>query len=377
MIKSTTFVVLTALVASQAFAHSGPHSIRPNELRLIEIAPNQIKWATSEEMGMLSENAHKSGRCGGFMDITDFRDLDQGAAFVSLINFDTLALSQQTVIDSLLKEVNEGSLLAIITSLSAYQNRYYSSQFGVDASKWIFDQYTKVAGSRTDVKVEQFAHSWNQPSVIATIEGSGPNKNEIVIVGGHIDSINQSMWVDKKKARAPGSDDNASGTATVLETFRILVESGLKPNRTIQFMGYAAEEVGLLGSQDIAKTYKQKGKAVASVMQLDMTMFPDSNEKIVFMDDYTDSSLTKFMGKLVDAYVKKPWALDQCGYACSDHASWTKAGYPAVMPAESTMKGMNHALHTPQDTMDRFTPSHGLDYVKLALSYAVEVAQAK
>ncbi len=378
MMKTLKLVLLSAFIAGQALAHSHvSHSIRPTEKRLIETAPGVKKWATAEEMDSLSEKAHEAGRCGGFMDITDFQDLDQGLALTSFLSFADMSPTQQTIVEPLLLKANEGDLVAKVTTLAAFNNRYYTADTGVAASDWIAAEYKKMAGSRTDIKVEQFKHSFEQSSVIATIEGAGPNKNEIVIIGGHIDSINQGAWIGKKKARAPGADDNASGTATVMETFRIFVDSGVRPNRTIQFIGYAAEEVGLLGSQDIAHNYKQNGKTVAAVLQFDMTMFPDGNPKIVFMEDFTNADLNRFMQKLVDTYVKAPWSVDKCGYGCSDHASWHKAGYPATMPFESTFKGMNHSIHSAADTLDILTPKHGVHYVKLGLSYIVEVANAK
>ena len=55
------------------------------------------------------------------------------------------------------------------------------------------------------------------------------------------------------------------------------------------FMAYAAEEVGLRGSQDIANTYRSQGKNVVSVLQLDMTNHKGSAQDIVFITDYTDS----------------------------------------------------------------------------------------
>jgi putative aminopeptidase FrvX len=51
---------------------------------------------------------------------------------------------------------------------------------------------------------------------------------------------------------APGADDDASGIAPLLEVLRIALASGWKPKRTVKFMGYAREEVGLRGSNAIA-----------------------------------------------------------------------------------------------------------------------------
>ena len=67
---------------------------------------------------------------------------------------------------------------------------------------------------------------------------------------------------------APGSDD-ATGVATLTETLRIALASGWKPKRTVKFMAYAAEEVGLRGSNAIAQQFKANGVNVVGVLQLD------------------------------------------------------------------------------------------------------------
>ena len=90
--------------------------------------------------------------------------------------------------------------------------------------------------------VEFFNHTWPQPSVIGRLEGVGENKDEIVIIGAHLDSVN---WKAENQdiSRAPGACDDGSGTATVMEIFRVITESGLTFNRTLEFHHYAAEEV--------------------------------------------------------------------------------------------------------------------------------------
>ena len=69
---------------------------------------------------------------------------------------------------------------------------------------------------------------------------------------------------------APGADDDGSGIATLTEILRIAMANGWKPKRTIKFMGYAAEEVGLRGSAAIAADFKAQGVNVVGVMQFDM-----------------------------------------------------------------------------------------------------------
>jgi Zn-dependent M28 family amino/carboxypeptidase len=63
-------------------------------------------------------------------------------------------------------------------------------------------------------------------------------------------------------------DEAASGSSSVLEVFRVLASNGFRGSRSIEFHAYAAEEVGLLGSQAIASTYQKEGKVVAGMMQL-------------------------------------------------------------------------------------------------------------
>ncbi|MFA5583040.1 MAG: M20/M25/M40 family metallo-hydrolase, partial [Bacteriovoracaceae bacterium] len=213
-----------------------------------------------------------------------------------------------------------------------------------------------------------------QPSIIITIPGS-QEPDDIIIVGGHADSI-AGFW-GGANAKAPGADDNASGIATMTETFRVLMNNNFKPKKTVMFMAYAAEEVGLVGSKEIAQKFKKENKNVLGVMQLDMTLYKGTKDKdIVMMSDYTNSAQNEFLGKLIDEYVKVPWGYSRCGYACSDHASWSNAGFPASMPHEATMSEANKKIHTAHDTLQTAggDATHALKFAKLALSYIVETA---
>lgn len=83
-------------------------------------------------------------------------------------------------------------------------------------------------------------------NVLAKMTGTDKNlKNEFIIVGAHMDHLGVDMTGDVFN----GADDNASGTAVVMETARVLMLNKFKPKRTIIFALWAAEEEGLLGSK--------------------------------------------------------------------------------------------------------------------------------
>lgn len=366
---------LSFVVALNAFAHESEAQLSGR--RLIEIRPGVQKWSTAAERSALSLAAHQNGKCGGFMDITKYADSSPADFRSFTIDYATLEPKEFATVQPMLQRVDAADLIARITKLSAYQNRYYESTYGVDAANYIVQEFRAIAASRPDITVATEKHDFAQPSVIVTIPGTGPQQNEIVVIGGHIDSINQGAIFSKKKARAPGADDNASGTATVMQTLKILVDSGFRPNRTIQLMGYAGEEIGLLGSQDIAQRYKKEAKTVAGALQFDMTMYPGDRPHINLISDYTDASLTTFIEKLAKAYVPAvAVSRSPCGYACSDHASWNKAGYPSAFPFEADMGQENPDIHTTADTVDKLDSTHGTHFAKLAVAFAVEMAQA-
>eukprot|EP01123_Difflugia_compressa_P001992 TRINITY_DN1262_c0_g1_i1.p1 TRINITY_DN1262_c0_g1~~TRINITY_DN1262_c0_g1_i1.p1 ORF type:complete len:237 (+),score=52.37 TRINITY_DN1262_c0_g1_i1:181-891(+) len=231
-------------------------------------------------------------------------------------------------------------------------------------------EYLTLASGRDDIEIEYFNHAWLQPSLIARIRGNGASANEIVIVGGHVDSTSSG-------SRAPGADDDASGSVTVLEIFRVLAATpDFKPSRTLEFHGYAAEEVGLRGSQAIAQAYVNEGKVVVAMLQLDMTGYvrTGTTPTMGVMTDYTNSAVTAFIRQLITTYTNTPGVNTACGYACSDHASWYRAGYPSSFVFESLDENSNPYIHSVNDVVSRLDFDHILEYAKLGLSFLVELS---
>jgi leucyl aminopeptidase len=274
-------------------------------------------------------------------------------------------------VNALMSDVQEPNIRQTITTLSSYTTRYYTSSTGVSSANWIKDHWASLATGRTDVSVSTFTHAgWAQPSVIMTITGTSL-PNEVVVMGGHLDSTNTSGGA------APGADDDASGIASLTEIIRVAMAKGYRPARTVKIMGYAAEEVGLKGSAEIATWHQTNGVNVVGVLQLDMTNYKGSTVDVGMMTDFTNAAQNGFVTNLLDTYAIATWANSQCGYGCSDHASWHNKGFPASMPFEALMNQHNSAIHTANDTLSRSAgmATHAVKFTKLGAAFMAELAK--
>lgn len=173
----------------------------------------------------------------------------------------------------LLKELKQKNMHKNLEKFTSFHTRYYKSAYGAESSAWL---YSKVNQTIQDsgagdygAHVETFEHSWGQNSIIATIPGKS---DKTVVIGAHQDSINLFL---PSILSAPGADDDGSGTVTILEALRVLLESEAiikgDASNTVEFHWYSAEEGGLLGSQAIFSAYEKEGRDVKAMLQQDMT----------------------------------------------------------------------------------------------------------
>ncbi|KAG9542276.1 Zn-dependent exopeptidase, partial [Aureobasidium melanogenum] len=156
-----------------------------------------------------------------------------------------------------------------------------------------------------------------------------------------------------------------------------------KQDNTVEFHWYSAEEGGLLGSQAIFQTYEKAGRDVKAMLQQDMTGYVQKTldagepESVGVITDFVDPGLTEFIKKVVTTYCDIPYVLTKCGYACSDHASASKAGYPSAFVIESDFKYSDNKIHTTEDKIEYLNFDHMLQHAKLTLGLAFELAFAK
>lgn len=198
-------------------------------------------------------------------------------------------------------------------------------------------------------------------NVIGELPGR-TNPARILVIGGHYDHI---------PGDRPGGDDNASGTAGVLEAARVL--SRYQFESTIRFIGFNAEERGLLGSADYVNNHvKPNGENIVAMLNMDMILRPgwDNNPNAVIdLDVGTRTShapsvaLASAFRQAASDYTPT-LTVDSTTFNItggSDQDPFVAAGYPAILLIENTAteiwSGANAYYHTDNDASDRLANS--------------------
>lgn len=342
----------------------------------------------------------QEGRCGGFFAFASraeaeaFLANDRTAEAIARPMAGIYTIDNQATVDAWLPQVQEGNIYDSIAALSGltpphFPNRYYASPHGRAAAEWIRDTWSALAArhARAHVALHESCTSCStQPSVILSIQGSDL-ADEVVVVGAHLDSI-KGNGSDGDNQVAPGADDDASGVATMTEIIRVALASGWKPRRTVEFHAYAAEEVGLRGSNAIANQYQNEGVNVVGMLQLDMTNYrTTASYELRIVTDYSNSALQLYFQQLFDTYLA-PMGMTRsslsCGYACSDHASWTNRGFPAGMLFEAGEELQYPGdwadfpyIHTANDTLANMGDSaqHSVPFAQFGLAFIGELGK--
>lgn len=289
-------------------------------------------------------------------------------------------ITEDELVNHCLDLVDVSKIEETILTLEGYGTRYHTKPQAEQAvldlqAKW--DAMIALSG-RTDISTRIYNHvNTPMPSLILTITGAD-NPEEFVIVGGHIDS---TSW---DRDDAPGADDNASGIASLDEMFRVLLEGEFVPNRTVEIMAFAAEEIGLVGSAEIASNYANNGVDVLAYVQFDMTGYKGSSKDIYISEDwYVNQDVNTYLIQLLDHYnASGPHSLTygftECGYGCSDHASWAAEGYKVAFPFEAAFHQSNPNIHTPNDLFSFLeTGDHAAKFTKLGLEFIIEGAKSQ
>ncbi|KAF2242905.1 leucine aminopeptidase 1 [Trematosphaeria pertusa] len=387
--KSSLFLPLCAAALAAAIHHPKDPQVVIKEPQLtieeadeylIELAPGETKWITEDEKWALRREGIN------FFDITHTPDLGvlNSKFGARSVKFPSKTAQNESIVP-LLKKLEKKNMRKHLEKFTSFHTRYYKSQYGAQSSAWLLEQVNKTLADAGAIEhgasVKAFSHPWGQSSIIATIPGKS---EKTVVIGAHQDSIN--LFLPSLLA-APGADDDGSGTVTILEALRVLLQSDKilkgKAANTVEFHWYSAEEGGLLGSQAIFQSYEKAGRDVKAMLQQDMTGYVQKTidagepESVGVITDYVDPGLTEFIKEVITDYCEIPYILTKCGYACSDHASASKAGYPSAFVIESDFKYSDNKIHTTEDKIEYLSFDHMLQHARLTLGLAYELAFAE
>jgi Zn-dependent M28 family amino/carboxypeptidase len=198
----------------------------------------------------------------------------------------------------------------------------------------------------TDV-VHEVVPAYN---VVGMIEGSDPIlKNEVIIIGAHYDHLGlggEGSLAPTSGEIHHGADDNASGTAGVLELARLFSSQKPKPKRTIVFMAFGGEEVGLLGSNYYVSHPLLPLANTVAMINMDMIgRMKDS--KLVIGGVGTAKEWRDMMA--ADTEKSFQLTLNEDGFGPSDHSSF----YAKQIPVLFFWTGTHNDYHKPSDTFEK------------------------
>jgi bacterial leucyl aminopeptidase len=317
----------------------------------------------------LARKAHsgKVNACGKIVKLSIAQSVPEYTRFSAPIYDENVKLSK---VNDLLPTMNSSDIIDFVTQLGTFSTRGHSSTEGKQVPEFILNKAKSLPGKHSNI--EYLSKSVDdlrvdQNNVVIRIKGEDPNDKNLVIVGAHIDTIVSGNISGANK----GSDDDASGVAVWFSVLKKILENNLKFKRTVEFHGYAAEEVGLLGSSDLARKYRLSNKKVAAMLQLDMTLYSSAkdSETIYLVRNNTDRVLRRSLKNLLNTYLGGNFESKSLRSGNSDHSSWYSNYYPAVFPFEDPHHYNPH-IHTPYDNLTNASNKKlALRFSKLVLIY--------
>ncbi|GAA6030935.1 hypothetical protein JCM8097_008945 [Rhodosporidiobolus ruineniae] len=312
-----------------------------------------------------------------FVDVTD--DVEGAVAVYSKGSYPSKLSHNATQLEPLFKHISIKKMKAFISKFSDFYNRYYRSSYGRQSQQWLLEHLQslhKELNPSANITFTEFKHStWDQRTIILHWAPSAASNasDSVVIAGAHQDSTNSLPFL-----RAPGADDDGSGTTALVQILTSLLAAGWAPTEcAVEFHWYSAEEGGLLGSGEVARSYVREGKKVKAMWHSDVVAYvkPGTTPVVGLITDNADPDLVDFMKLVINEYAEIPYAESQTHYPASDYGSWFKNGYPAVCTAEGKFEDSNPNMHSANDVWDRpeYSFEHIAQFVRVGLGYLVEL----
>ncbi len=228
--------------------------------------------------------------------------------------FDLAAFSQ------LIREISGNVPLWFEGQEHTVATRYYNTA-GNDIAAGYMAQI--LAGYGYTVELDSFVVNGHVcRNVVATRQGV-TYPAEYVVVCGHYDSISQNA-----SSLAPGAEDNASGTSLVMEVARI--SAGRQFDRSVQFVLFDAEELGLHGSYHFVQDAVYHGRQINAAINADMVAYYDANYAVIIEGQPAWEWLMATMAANVATYTEIGHRKDYQSWG-SDHVPFQQAGIAAFL----------------------------------------------
>ena len=179
------------------------------------------------------------------------------------------AKAPNPTVAALVGQVDQPRLTASVKSLAAFPTRHSLSPKNVQVATWLRDQF--LALGYTDVSLDDFSiDGLTRHNVVCTKRGT-TDPTKFILVGAHFDS--RMSELANSTASAPGSDDNATGVAALLELGRVLRPTSAA--HSVRFVAFSGEEQGLVGSTSYAAAAHAAGMDIQLMINLDMIGHPE------------------------------------------------------------------------------------------------------
>jgi hypothetical protein len=203
--------------------------------------------------------------------------------------------------------------------------------------------------------------------------------SECVVVGAHFDHLGfggeASLAPDQLGVVHPGADDNASGTAALLQVARAFAREPERPRRTVLFAAFSAEELGLLGSGQLVKAPPAACPVERMQLMVNLDMVGRPSKGKVYVDG---ASTAQGLRQRLEALASRGPAgrLEVAfgpgdGYGPSDHTSFYARGVPVLF----FFTGAHADYHRPTDTADKVDAEGLAEVARLAFRVADDAAR--
>lgn len=273
---------------------------------------------------------------------------------------------------SAVERVAPERLMATAERLQNFYSRAVTYHGNDAATGYLEEEYRKII--RTAVERQYFdAGERGGNKVVANVVAGIPGvsrPDEQVLVGAHFDSATLGSS-EGSVVYSPGADDNASGTAAVLECARIL--SGYAFDRTLVFVAFNAEEVGLVGSTYYAEAARDRGDDIRAMINLDMVAYDVGPLDAEAIGNGASYDMAELMAKKAEKYTSVDMVPRSGGSSSSDHAPFWENGYRAIWEFEGWNDSSPH-IHTTSDTVDTLRVDFFEDMVRILVATAFDLA---